>query len=98
MQLWTRLFLLILVLSLIPIYIGAVTAIPAATSADCETGGDPTATDEVGFCNEIAVSVTRSYYAGMLRLPVSVAGANIDLLNRAFLPLLLLAALAVLRL
>lgn len=78
------------VLLLIPTYIGAVQALPMAVRSTCATAGPgATVTDRVGFCERIGFSVQRTYYLGLLRLPVYPAGLNLDLVNGIFLPVLL---------
>ncbi|MDY6777840.1 MAG: hypothetical protein SVU32_04180 [Candidatus Nanohaloarchaea archaeon] len=92
---WDKAVPAFLVLLLIPAYIVAVYALPAPTNVSCGSGGDRGPGEKVGFCTRISISHTRSYYFGILRLPVQRGGINLDLANRLFAPLVILAAAAV---
>lgn len=86
------------VLLLVPAYILAVSMLPATIHSTCGDGDSQVrgGQERVGFCSQIGFSVQRSYYFGLLTLPVYKAGFDVDLANRLFLPVLLLAAAAIL--
>lgn len=75
-----RHYLPLLLLLIIPLYVVTVYALPMTINVDCNDakGG----TDQVGFCTEIGFDVQRSYYFGLLNLPVYRMGMNLDLLHR----------------
>lgn len=79
-------------LSLIPLYLIPVGFLPANSWTVCESeeGQAPGVTDKVGFCSDVGFSLQRSYYFGLVELPVYKAGINLDLLNKTFIPLSLL--------
>lgn len=87
-----------IVLLMIPVYVAGIPALPDTVKSTCEpvNGLAAGGIEKVGFCEEIGFAVQRSYYFGLLRLPVYKAGVSLDLLNRTFLPALLIIAAAVL--
>lgn len=90
-----RVAAVLVVLLLIPTYIVVVSAMPMTLTSTCDSGPkakEAGTTDKVGFCETIGFSVQRSYYFGLLRLPVYRAGMNLDAVNQWFLPALLIAA------
>lgn len=87
---------MVLIVLLIPVYVVGVYSLPPTSTNTCEdkSGKAVAGKDKVGFCTEITVSVVRSYYFGLLRLPVQRMGINMDWAHRLFIPVLLgLAAL-----
>jgi len=85
---WKKLAVTGVLVLLIPAYLVFAHALPVPSDTDC--GGEERVLGErVGFCTEVAVSVMRPYYAGVLTLPVYKAGFDLDFVNRTFLPVLL---------
>lgn len=86
-------------LALIPLYLLFVAAAPDNFSLVCDQTENvsPGVTDKVGFCSSIGFALQRSYYFGLLNLPVYKAGINLHPINKFFIPVLLLSALIALK-
>ncbi|MFT4867408.1 MAG: hypothetical protein ACI9LV_000001 [Candidatus Nanohaloarchaea archaeon] len=84
----------VFMLLMIPGYILAVFSLPANISTQCEPNVDPETgvTDQVGVCTEVSATIMREYYFGTLRLPVQTLSLNFDLLNKSFIPVLLVSS------
>jgi hypothetical protein len=89
----------ILLILMIPGYILAVYSLPANLPSGCNIQGEaqPGITDQVGVCTDVSATVLREYYFGTVRLPVHTLSLNLDLLNKAFVPVLLVASVALWR-
>lgn len=86
---------LLLAALLIPAYALVATSLPMTVKKQCDTGKTKAGvTDKVGFCSKIGFDVSRSYYFGLLRLPVYRIGINLDLLHRTVPSALLLIGAA----
>lgn len=71
-----------------------VFALPANIFTQCEpeVEAERGVTDQVGVCTEVSATVMREYYFGSIRLPVHTLSLNFDLLNRTFLPILMVSS------
>lgn len=88
---WKKLIAIILLLALIPTYIVVVYAAPTPSESSCDTDGRVPG-ENVGFCSEVSMEVIRGYYLDTVRLPVTAFGINVDIVNKTFLPLILVIA------
>jgi hypothetical protein len=84
----------IFMLLMIPGYILMVFALPGSISTQCEPNveAERGVTDQVGVCTEVSATVMREYYFGTIRLPVQTLSLNFDLLNKSFVPVLLVSS------
>lgn len=89
----------IFLLLMIPGYILTVFSLPTNLPSGCDIQGEtePGITDQVGVCTDVSATVMREYYFGTIRLPVHTLSLNLDLLNKIFLPVLLVASAALWR-
>lgn len=69
----------VMVLLLLPLYIGAVNTLPSdITYGTCGTQAQEGATENVGFCTKVSATVERDYYMGLVELKTRALGINID--------------------
>ena len=89
----------LVLLLLIPGYVLAVFSLPANLPSGCNIEGseEPGINDQVGVCTDVSATVLREYYFGTVRLPVHTLSLNLDLINRTFLPVLLVGSLVLWR-
>ncbi|PSG99521.1 MAG: hypothetical protein BRC29_05395 [Nanohaloarchaea archaeon SW_7_43_1] len=89
----------LLLLLLIPGYVLAVFSLPANLPSGCnlEGGEQPGINDQVGVCTDVSATVLRQYYFGTIRLPVHTLSLNIDLINKLFMPFLLVGSIVLWR-
>lgn len=89
-----RRIIVLAILATIPLYIGFVTALPGNFSLVCGGEEDVSGrvTDRVGFCTSVGFNLQRSYYGGVLRLPVYKLGLNLHLINKYFIPIVLVSS------
>lgn len=79
MRLGYRSLIPVMVLFLLPLYIGAVNSLPSDISyGNCGTQTQEGATENVGFCTEVSATVQRSYYTGLVDMKTRVLGLNVD--------------------
>jgi hypothetical protein len=99
MELSKRKTAAVILFLMIPGYIITVFALPGNISTQCEPQVDPETgvTDQVGVCTEVSATVMREYYFGTLRLPVQTLGLNFDILNKSFIPVLLVSSIVLWR-
>ncbi len=79
MDLGYRNLIPVIVLFLLPLYIGVVNTLPSdVTYGNCGNQTQEGLTENVGFCTEVSATVQRSYYMGLVDMKTRVLGFNID--------------------
>lgn len=79
MKLSYRNLIPVIMLMLLPLYIGAVNSLPSDISyGNCGSQVQAGATENVGFCTKVSATVQRSYYMGLVDMKTRVLGINVD--------------------
>lgn len=88
---YLRYIIVVLVISLFPLYVLAVNSLPSdVSSKDC--GTSKTSEKRLGFCTDVSATVVRDYYYGTVQLKTTVLGVNIDALNKLIAPIIVFLA------